>query len=70
MASSAGTESSIGTYVYKMRDVLNSKPVSYTHLYKAIKKSELTIQTYIDDGHALTKYLKEKFSEEKIYIVG
>jgi len=38
--------------------------------YKAIKKSDLTIQTYIDDGHALTKYLKEKFSEEKIYIVG
>ena len=36
--------------------------------YKAIKKSDLTIQTYIDDGHALTKYLKEKFSEEKIYI--
>ena len=26
--------------------------------YKAIKKSDLTIQTYIDDGHALTKYLK------------
>ena len=38
--------------------------------YKAIKQSDLTIQTYIDDGHALTKYLKEKFSEEKIYIVG
>lgn len=38
--------------------------------YYAEKINEITPQTYIQDGHALTEYLKERFSKEKIYLIG
>ncbi|MGI6412209.1 MAG: alpha/beta fold hydrolase [Syntrophomonadaceae bacterium] len=38
--------------------------------YYAEKIYNITVQTYIQDGHALTEYLKERFSQEKIYLVG
>jgi pimeloyl-ACP methyl ester carboxylesterase len=38
--------------------------------YYAEKTKNITAQTYIRDGHALTEYLKERFSQEKIYLVG
>ncbi|HHV72640.1 MAG TPA: alpha/beta hydrolase [Clostridia bacterium] len=38
--------------------------------YYAEKTKNITAQTYIQDGHALTEYLKERFSQEKIYLVG
>ena len=38
--------------------------------YYAEKTKSITSQTYIQDGHALTEYLKERFSQEKIYLVG
>lgn len=38
--------------------------------YYAEKTKNITVQTYIQDGHALTEYLKERFSQEKIYLVG
>ena len=38
--------------------------------YYAEKIENITLQTYIQDGHALTGYLKERFSQEKIYLVG
>lgn len=38
--------------------------------YYAEKTKNITAQTYIEDGHALTEYLKERFSQEKIYLVG
>ncbi|NLF28585.1 MAG: alpha/beta hydrolase [Clostridiales bacterium] len=31
---------------------------------------EIAPETYIRDGHALTEYLKERFGQEKIYLVG
>jgi pimeloyl-ACP methyl ester carboxylesterase len=38
--------------------------------YGVIDQSELTVDTYIEDGHALTQYLKDRFNQEKIYIIG
>lgn len=38
--------------------------------YYAEKTKDLTVATYIEDGYALTEYLKERFSQEKIYLVG
>lgn len=38
--------------------------------YYAEKTKNIIAQTYIDDGYALTEYLKERFSKEKIYLVG
>jgi pimeloyl-ACP methyl ester carboxylesterase len=38
--------------------------------YYAEKTANITVDTYVQDGHALTEYLKERFSQEKIYLVG
>lgn len=38
--------------------------------YYATNIQNITVQTYIQDGHALTEYLKERFSQEKIYLMG
>jgi pimeloyl-ACP methyl ester carboxylesterase len=38
--------------------------------YYAEKIQNITIDTYIQDGYALTEYLKGRFSQEKIYLVG
>lgn len=38
--------------------------------YNCMKRKDITVKTYIDDGIALTEYLRDKFSKEKIYIVG
>ena len=38
--------------------------------YYAEKTENITAQTYIQDGHVLTEYLKERFSQRKIYLVG
>ena len=38
--------------------------------YRAQKTKNITVDTYIQDGYALTEYLKERFDEEKIYLVG
>jgi len=38
--------------------------------YYAEKTKNITVQTYIQDGYALTEYLKERFSQDKIYLMG
>lgn len=38
--------------------------------YYAEKIGNITPETYIDDGYALTEYLKQRFSQEKIYLMG
>ena len=38
--------------------------------YYAEKTENITVQTYIQEGRALTEYLKERFSQEKIYLIG
>lgn len=38
--------------------------------YYAGKCKDITADTYIEDGRALTEYLKERFNEEKIYLIG
>jgi len=38
--------------------------------YYAAKTEDITVDTYIEDGLALTEYLKQRFSQEKIYLVG
>ena len=38
--------------------------------FDAVKRSTLTPERYIADGIALTEYLRQRFDEEKIYLVG
>lgn len=38
--------------------------------YYAERIENITVQTYIQDGYALTEYLKDRFSQEKIYLLG
>jgi pimeloyl-ACP methyl ester carboxylesterase len=38
--------------------------------YNAVAFDELTPQRYVEDAHALTLYLRERFDEEKIYVFG
>ncbi|HMM05899.1 MAG TPA: alpha/beta hydrolase [Clostridiales bacterium] len=38
--------------------------------YGAVAKGDLTPETYIEDGYALTKYLCAEFNQEKIYLIG
>ncbi|HQC82680.1 MAG TPA: alpha/beta hydrolase [Bacillota bacterium] len=38
--------------------------------YHAEKTQNISVETYIQDGHALTEYLKERFSQDKIYLIG
>lgn len=38
--------------------------------YYAEKTQNITVDTYIQDGYSLTEYLKERFSQEKIYLIG
>jgi len=38
--------------------------------YYAENIKSITVQTYIEDGYALTEYLKDRFSKEKIYLLG
>lgn len=38
--------------------------------YKFAKNEELTIDTFVEDTHALVTYLLERFSQEKLYVVG
>jgi pimeloyl-ACP methyl ester carboxylesterase len=38
--------------------------------YNAQRIKNITAQTYIQDGYALTEYLKDRFSQEKIYLLG
>ncbi len=38
--------------------------------FDAVSHSELTPERYIEDAHALTLYLRERFGKEKIYVLG
>jgi len=38
--------------------------------FDAVDRSTLTPERYIDDGLALVSYLRERFDEEKIYVIG
>jgi pimeloyl-ACP methyl ester carboxylesterase len=38
--------------------------------YRAVPQAELTPERYIDDGLALVAYLRQRFDQEKIYVVG
>lgn len=38
--------------------------------YGAVPQDQLTLKRYIADGHAVTKYLKQRFNKQKIYLIG
>lgn len=38
--------------------------------YMAVSSSDLTVDMYVEDGIALTKYLCDRFGQEKIYLLG
>lgn len=38
--------------------------------FRALPTKALTLETYLEDGYALTRYLCERFGQEKIYLVG
>ena len=45
-------------------------PARLRKVYYAEKTKNITPETYIQDGYAMTEYLKKRFSKEKIYLVG
>jgi pimeloyl-ACP methyl ester carboxylesterase len=38
--------------------------------YGSTKIEEINVDMYVQDGYALTEYLRERFAQEKIYLVG
>lgn len=38
--------------------------------YYAERTKFITVDTYIQDGYALTEYLKDRFAQDKIYLIG
>ena len=38
--------------------------------YNCMKRKDISKQTYIEDGIALTEYLRERFGQDKIYLMG
>jgi hypothetical protein len=38
--------------------------------FDAVARSTLTPERYIEDGHALVVYLKQRFNQPKVYVVG
>ena len=38
--------------------------------YYAEQTKKITVDTYLQDGYALTEYLKDRFQQEKIYLIG
>lgn len=38
--------------------------------YNCMNRNYISVQTYIEDGVALTKYLRERFGQDKIYLIG
>lgn len=50
--------------------VVNWEQAGSGKSYGAIDISDITVDTYIEDGYALTKYLCETFKQQKIYLIG
>ncbi len=38
--------------------------------YNCMNRSKITVQTYVEDGSSLVKYLLEQFGQEKLYVMG
>lgn len=38
--------------------------------YYCMNRKDISVQTYIEDGVALTEYLRERFGQEQIYLMG
>lgn len=38
--------------------------------YHCMNRKDISVQTYIEDGIALTEYLRDRFGQEKIYLMG
>ncbi len=38
--------------------------------YNCMKRSDITVETYVEDGIAVTEYLRERFKKEQIYLIG
>ena len=36
----------------------------------AVPRQQITLDRYLQDGHAVTQYLKQKFGKKKIYVIG
>ena len=36
----------------------------------AVPRQQITLNRYLQDGHAVTQYLKQKFGKKKIYVIG
>lgn len=50
--------------------VVNWEQLGAGKSFDAVDKSELSPERYIADGIALVEYLRERFSEEKVYLLG
>lgn len=38
--------------------------------YNAVDRATLTPERYVEDGHALVQYLRARFAEDKVYVLG
>lgn len=69
-----------GSQVQATREFLSDLEESYTIVnweqpgsgksYNARPIKSLEVNDYVEDAHALTEYLKDRFNQEKIYIIG
>jgi len=69
-----------GSQIQATREKLSALESDYTIVnweqpgvgksYNAHPIKSLTPDVYVEDGHALTQYLKERFNQEKIYMIG
>lgn len=50
--------------------VVNWEQAGSGKSYNSLPTKKITIDTYIDDGISLTEYLRDRFSEDKIYLMG
>lgn len=50
--------------------VVNWEQAGSGKSYGTIDIRDITVDTYIEDGYALTKYLCETFKQQKIYLIG
>lgn len=77
VSSGPGTDDYVFTDKYKDMNLEDDFTVVYWDYRwmciaydKTVRKDEITLKNLLDDTQAVTEYLKERFKQEKIYIMG
>lgn len=68
-----GTQMAAVRYTFKELEkdfvVVNWDQPGSRKSYRSIEQSELHVETYIEDGIALSEYLQKRFHQDKIYLM-